>query len=432
MDGSWELNTKPYKTIYQGLATRPNLTSLKIQFPLDRIPKPTLLIPAIPRLKYLHLANLDPLCYNDDVSLLLFEAQQLETLKLHWNPRIRLEREPSVHLKSIFGRIMASPRMLRLKHIALANLFSKNENEFMESMDLIHLYSLTFINCMNQDNPGTIFTDRTWDRPRTDEFRSWVRNVKAIRLDQAGTRLIGMMQGLEEIYLVPRLDGVESLTGRSPSSDTTPNGGFGEIQVSTPLQAGSVNGVSRQNTPLTPTSGNSPSWQHNQAMKAKHVVMASDSIACLLSNHATTLTKLLLPSFWSFGYEVAVNLITRCPNLIQLGIAIDDPSLEVFRAGLRAGPKIKAFRLLSLADHDPWKDLGEMELRVHLEVLGLECRKEEYNKVKFLGLGSHCVELCGMKGSLEDLGHRRDVRVVPLDDPRLRDVEIFSLDTLDI
>ena len=111
------------KTVYQGIASRSSLATLKIHFPSSRIPRPSIVIPGIPSLKYLHLANLDPLCYNDDVSVLIAEAENLETLKLHWSPRMRQEREPSINMSTYFGRIAASPRKLNLENFSMANLF---------------------------------------------------------------------------------------------------------------------------------------------------------------------------------------------------------------------------------------------------------------------------------------------------------------------
>jgi hypothetical protein len=415
------------KTIYQGLTTQTSLTSLKIQFPLDRIPRPSHLIPAIPRLKYLHLANLDPLCNNDDVSLLLYEAQELEVLKMHWNPRMRAEREPSVNLQSYFGRLISSPRLLKIKELAMANLFSKNELELRQSLSFERLRVLTFINSMNQDNPATIFTDRSWDvrSASPEQLRVNLSKVKVIRSDRAGTgfsRVVSILSDLEEIYLLnPPQCPNESSASDSPATESSANGS--KTAPTTP----SENGAIRQpSTPLSPITTNSPSWK-NPTLKAKHVVFASDYIAAIVSGHAQTLTKLLLPMPWSLGAELALHLVTSCPNLSQLALGLEDPaSLLTVRRLVAAAPKLYALRILVTSERNPWKDMGEAETKMHAEVMSYETSKHAYDGLRWFELGGAVVELRGMAGG------RRIVNPVKPNDARLRSVEIFGLDSMEI
>jgi hypothetical protein len=428
------------KTIYQGLASRTSLRHLKIEFPIDRTPKPSSLIPAMPRLKYLHLTNLDPLCYNDDVSLLLSEAKELEILKLHWNPRMRTEREPSVNLQSYFGRVISSKRTLKLKEIAMANMFCRNESEFGESISFARVSTLTFFNCMNQDDPATIFTDRTWDVQRSppELVREQLKSVKVIRSDRAGSgfsRVVRLLSDLEEIYLVTHQQCPSDVSNvESPGADQSSNGSVKQHPTVSVTPVEGSNGLiyPQATTPLSPVSSNSPPW-HNPILKAKHVVVASDYIAAIVSHHALTLKKLLMPSFWSLGRDVMLHLVTSCPNLEQLAISVDDPSFEIIRTCVRAAPKLEALQLLfPPGSVSPWRDMAAPQIRMHQEVLMLECRKEEYNNIRWLGLGDQTFELCGMRANTGGPGYRRDVRHVHPDDQRLKRVEIFGLNNMDI
>lgn len=69
--------------VYHGLAARPSSTSLTMKFPDLCIAKPYTVIPPMPTLRGLNVSNIDPLCYPDDISLLLLHSRKLEDLKLH-------------------------------------------------------------------------------------------------------------------------------------------------------------------------------------------------------------------------------------------------------------------------------------------------------------------------------------------------------------
>jgi hypothetical protein len=129
----WELDCKPLKTLYQGLATHSTLTTLWLKFPDSRLPRPSVLIPPIPNLKVLKCSDIDPLCYPDDISLLLLHSRKLQDLRLHFSPRMRREAEPTTNLETYFGRLSRAKYRLKLKHFAMQNFFGTN----MKGMDSI-------------------------------------------------------------------------------------------------------------------------------------------------------------------------------------------------------------------------------------------------------------------------------------------------------
>lgn len=75
---SWEIyNTKALETVCQGLAQLQNLQSLTLRFPSSRHPRPTTIIPPMPNLRILKVTDIDPLCYPDDISLLLYGSKKV-------------------------------------------------------------------------------------------------------------------------------------------------------------------------------------------------------------------------------------------------------------------------------------------------------------------------------------------------------------------
>ena len=168
----WELDTKMLPTVWLGLAQRLNLTTLVVKAPSGRAPRPSLLVPPIPNLKTLIIKNIDPLCYPDNISLLLEGSKKLEHLSLHWSPRMRESREPSVNLHSYFGRVIAAHYKMPLKSIAFQNLYAHNESLFQQCLDPEKIESFTMISSVsgNDDAADLAFVEHGWryapPRPR--------------------------------------------------------------------------------------------------------------------------------------------------------------------------------------------------------------------------------------------------------------------------
>lgn len=113
---SWELDCKPLKTLYTGLASHNTLTSLTLKFPSARIPRPSVLIPPMANLRAFKATDIDPMCYPDDISLLLLHSKKIEDLRLHFSPRMRREAEGTMTLTQYFGRCYKAGYRLKLKH----------------------------------------------------------------------------------------------------------------------------------------------------------------------------------------------------------------------------------------------------------------------------------------------------------------------------
>lgn len=122
----WQLDFKPLKTLYQGLQLSSTLTSLTLKFPSTRDPRPSVIIPPIANLRKLKASDIDPLCYPDDISMLLLGSKKLEDLRMHFSPRMRREAECSLQLDTYFGRCLRADYQIPLKHLAIQNFFGPN------------------------------------------------------------------------------------------------------------------------------------------------------------------------------------------------------------------------------------------------------------------------------------------------------------------
>ena len=143
---SWELNTKMLETVYMGLAQLPRLTSLNIRFPSSRHPRPTIVIPPMPHLRRLKVTDIDPLCYPDDISTLLWKSKKLRELNMHWSPRMRNAQEPSVMLHDYFRKCIAAKEPMKVKKIALQNLYALHSEEFNVAFDPRTVEDVTILN----------------------------------------------------------------------------------------------------------------------------------------------------------------------------------------------------------------------------------------------------------------------------------------------
>lgn len=120
---SWELDCKPLKTLYQGLATHDTLTSLTLKFPKSRMPRPSVMIPPMASLRAFKATDIDPLCYPDDLSMLFLHSKRLEDVRMHFSPRMRRDAEPSASFQTYFGRCEKAGYLMKLKHFAIQNFF---------------------------------------------------------------------------------------------------------------------------------------------------------------------------------------------------------------------------------------------------------------------------------------------------------------------
>ena len=178
---SWELDSKPLKTVYQGLAGHSTLTSLTIRFPSSRLPRPSCMIPPLPNLRAFMAMDIDPLCYPDDISVMLLGSKKLEDLRLHFSPRMRREAESSLSLETYFGRCYSANYKLPIKHFGMQNFYGPNTRIMESLVEEAVCLSLVFLDTFGGAGaPGrNIFVDDTWKNiPKGQYFVGY--NVRSV------------------------------------------------------------------------------------------------------------------------------------------------------------------------------------------------------------------------------------------------------------
>jgi hypothetical protein len=392
------------------------------------------IIPAIPNLKYLHLANLDPLCYPDDPSVLLLHCRKLEELKLEWSPRMRKEKESSVSLHTYFGRLIAAKAKLPVKRLALKNMFARNNDELLQSLDPESMESATMINCIDPDDAGTVYNDETWLLQSRVDFAPKYNNFRRLRIDRLdrwGAAPLGEFGHFTELYFVNRAP--ESRSGSSLHSPSTEDGALLENG------ANLDRGASKAYEPTLSTKGSPPkslaspasSISPGKESPSHHVARASSFLAAITSRHGQTLTRLLLSDQWCLSRDVIRSLITSCPKLEQLGLALDSNDLEMMRHIMPLCPKLQALRILIRADTPVYPLIVSIGARNHAELMGREMWKDFYKNLRWFGVGPMYFELGPVVGAgTEEQPYRRIVRPTSWED--IKHVDIFGMDTLDI
>ncbi|KAI9698758.1 MAG: hypothetical protein M1836_003868 [Candelina mexicana] len=390
----WELNTKMLGTVYQGLALRPSLTSLSIKFPSLRLPRPSIVIPPMPHLRALKVTDIDPLCYPDDISLLLLQSRNLRDLKLHWSPRMRYNAEPSIVLNAYFGRCIAANYSMPLEHFAAQNLFALHDAEIDQVINPKTIRSFTSINNKGGSQPQTAFVDDTWlKRPP-----KVVWDLEMIRDDAPSeivAELISRGKGLRRLYLIDPKRSAASTHSLITTATITPPDSY---HVYTP-----------------------PSAPENlDECKAGLTDLYLDA---LTTAHGESLRHLLLPAQWPLDETQIAKLVRGCPNLSQLGLAVEVSKMSVVRLLVPFLVHLVALRLMRSCFMDS-KDDEE-----HLVVMRSEMAlSDKPAKLRWMELGSRVWEIGGIYWEGDE--KRRMVRrisweVVP-------EPNIWSMDTLEI
>ncbi|KAI5205117.1 hypothetical protein E4T39_03141 [Aureobasidium subglaciale] len=406
---AWDLDSKPTKSIYQGLAARPTLTSLSLRFPQVRSPRPIVVVPAIPSLRRLRVSDIDPLCYPDDLSVLMFHAKQLEDLRIHWSPRMRQEAEPSINLRTIFGKCLEAGNKLRLKHLGLQNFYGPNTGDLQAISETSSLESADFIEVFggNYSRPTTIWVDETWKNiPDPVYFKGFKRH----RVSEAAAehaKILCQFSGLEEMYMVG-----SSVGNRDPRTE-----------FNSP--------ATMVTTPATATSSSTPT--PNAFEEKQAYVTCKAYLRALTTNHGQTMTKLLLSDQWPLSGPQIGELVSKCPNLCQLGMALDKDAGEAMTLLSPFFAKLRAVRILANAHSitllaDP--ELASLVDGTRTEPLYWKCLN---NTVRFCGMGDVVLRIekatlrADAEGNMEWQNH---VTLATLDD--VQEFEIWRLDKLEL
>ncbi|KAL4965536.1 uncharacterized protein BDV14DRAFT_56141 [Aspergillus stella-maris] len=326
----WDLSTKMLETVYLGLSQLPKLTSLTVRFPSSRHPRPTTVIPAMPHLRYLKITDIDPLCYPDDISTLLWKARKLRELKMHWSPRMRNMQEPSVMLHDYFRKCILMKQPLQVKKLGMANMYARHSEDFVEAFSADTVEEVTMLNDIRSDSASlNTFVDSTW--PVTPQKVMKVKSLRANIYNPRQSDFLGSFTGLEKLYLLSATSVADGLNSpRELSSCAT---------TLTPPASDSNNCSSRDL--ITPSSADSPSNTPNF-----HIRIRDTSINNIVINHAATLRHLLLPARWPLSSSMIARIVHASPQLEQLAFAAEFSSMDTMGLLLPFLRNLKALRLL--------------------------------------------------------------------------------------
>lgn len=369
--GSWELNIKPLNTVYQGLLHKPALTSLTLRCQTNRIPRPTSTVPPLPNLKTLVVYDIDPLCYPDDISVLLAGATKLENLALHWSPRMRDNGEESINLMSMFSRVISSKLMLPVKRFAMYNLYTRffgDGNELV--FDPKAASEITVINSMGSSDPMTVFLDDTWRLQHKHPVQPNLKMLRMDTMDKEGVRMLRDFKGLERMYIVStkRTRG----TPKSESTVATPT----TPSVATP----GMNG--------TTSAAGTPNISEHQCRG-----IGVDFLAAVQTNHRS-MRHLLLSDLWQLTDDALYRLCQTLPHLEQMGFSCSVPPLESLRQIMSLVPHLWAIRILVRPGTELAEKVDATE-DMHAFAIATELWRPEYKNVKYIGLGERLVYKLG-------------------------------------
>ncbi|CBF71665.1 predicted protein [Aspergillus nidulans FGSC A4] len=333
-DFRWELSTKMLETVYLGLAQLPKLTSLTIRFPSSRHPRPTTVIPALPHLRYLKITNIDPICYPDDISTMLYKARKLRELKMHWSPRMRNMQEPSVMLHDYFRKCISAKQPLALRSLGLSNLYARHSEDFNAAFDNGTVEEVTMLQEVRSElaNLNT-FVDSTWPAaPPNKPMR--LKSLRANVFNQRQAEFLGSFTGLERIYLVSSSTVSDSLNSPREPPVTCPSA----ATLTPPASENTnLNGCSRDLIMSADSPSNLP------ALQAR---VRDTSINSIVLNHAATLRHLLLPARWALSSSIIARLVHASPQLEQLAFAAEMSSMDTLGLLLPFLRNLQALRLL--------------------------------------------------------------------------------------
>lgn len=420
----WNLDTRLMPTAYRGLAHLSHLRSLRIRMPSSRASQPTGQIPPMLGLRRLVITDYDPLCYPDDISDLVYEAQGLEDLQVHFSPRMREASEPSVQLSHLIRKNINSDRKLKLKRLGVYNFFGKPEAELTtKAANISTVEDFTSINSFGKDEDesgdlGSTFMDRSW----TEGDNIHMADLKVWRVDQlhrGHLKSFGVRKGMEKIYLINARHG-QSTTDSPASSDT-----------SLPSSATIDSSRSKSISPITPTP---------PTLKELYL----DAI-CKASG--ATLKHLIFPHKWVMSTTMVGKLIRCCPNLTQLSAALDCPDMEFAQILLPFLSGLEAVRVTVVPDMQCGMPISEREKFLDsdeaLVMLQEMVSSGGYDALRYLGMGERVWEVGGWKEVVrstpispsssdmrEEKVMRRKIKRISLDD--VKDIAIWRYDSLDV
>lgn len=376
------------------------------------------LAPPIPTLTHLFVHDMDPLCYADDISLLLHSSRNMRHLKMHWSARMRECNEPSIHPAAYFGRIEAAASKLKLETVAVCNFFAYNNENCGSIFDPSITQSITLLNSTSSlgDSGSTAFMDRDTWRPAPDYILPNLSSLRVDKVSRTQCDFLGNLNGLEKLYLV----GPHARATASAGNDNSP--------------------TALPRSPESTTNSSSPSSTDSTTI----LTLKEPYLSMIDTVHGPTLKHLLLLPQWRLTEDDFALLVRACPNLEQLAMGTEYSTFNQLRLLIPFLSKLTCVRLLSNPDDSTFVDKMRQlnETNDHVEKIGEETANRRWPRLQFLELG--CDELIFELGTRykvedgavgEDALDRKEVwrrPVKKVERERVAHLPIWAMDSLDI
>ena len=342
----------------------------------------------------LTIYDIDPLCYNDDVSVLLLESKKLRELNMIWSPRMKDVREPSISWPTYFGRIAGNPYRMTLQKIGIKNLYAPCDGGCGQVFDPSMVREITIINSIGgslDDNLSSAFLDPSWGRGDSYGLVG-LKMFRSDTLSRSQCGFLGSLKGLERVYLI----------------DTQMSHQERLISIDSPISSNVTSSTDCSNMDLK-----------------------DGYIDALTKHHGDTLRHLLLPPQWRLNTDDIALIVRRCPSLEQLGIGAEYEEFNNLRLLVPFLPKLRALRLLVSPDDRRFANkMNQLDAEgLHEEKIAAEPTLKDSRFLIYMGLGDIIFKLDSHKSDIY-VERGRKVQRVSYDD--VKHVEIWALDSADI
>lgn len=326
---------------------------------------------------------------------------------------MRESAEPSVDLRTYFGKCLEAKYRIPLKHLGLRNFYGANTGDLAQIGDPTTITSSDFISTFggSRSGPSTIFIDDTWKNIPDGSYFAKLKRSRTNETSTQHAKILSSFSGLEELYLINAQP--ESVVPNGSSRSTT-EGAISPAPIKTPA-----------------SSNSSPGKVADQM----NATLCKEYLNALTSCHGVTMKKLLLSDQWSLDGEQISSIVSACPNLEQLGLALSSEEGNALRILAPFLTKLKAIRILQ----NPWLCQALREDPDMSKSMDADPDEAQYwkmppsTRVLWVGIGDAVFKLGDSLQMPEDDGTmvwKRVVHRVSLED--VKHVDIWKLDVLDI
>lgn len=334
---------------------------------------------------------------------------------------MREAREPSINLHSYFGKTIAAQYKMRLKSLAVQNLYAYNEADFAYLFDEPVMESITFLTSIGgaEDADNMTFVDYSWTNAQPKRELTSVRSFRGDRISSHDCVMLQTFGNLQFFYLV---------TGRKPR----------DRPYESRSESGSNGSAEETHSGLTfprPTSRSpfTPVTPIEQLPVAK---VGKECLESLCGSVGARLKHVLLMPQWRYSADDIARLVRCCPLLEQLGIGVEANAFQALRLLIPFLPQLYAIRILdapndwALSDHlshqdDEWQE----------EAIGSETGLPGWERLRWVGFGDWVFEIIPgtrIEREVEGGGVRFMKRVKKRTWESVKDVEIWSLDKVEL